>query len=280
METIVSGKGFEVVISPEHPTRIIGERINPTGRKVLARKLTEGEIEVVQGDALEQVEDGADIIDVNVGAAGVEQVEVLPRAVQLVQEVYDGPVAIDTPDHDALEEALKIYEGKALVNSVNGEEKNLKRVLPLVAEYGAAVIGLTMDDDGISNDPQKRLEIAQKIVSRAEDLGIPREDVVIDCLALTVGADPQAAVVTLDSIDLVREELGVNMTLGASNVSFGLPARDVLNKAFLPIAISKGVNVPIVDAAEMKYTFLAVDVLLGRDDFAMNFIKYYRAQQS
>lgn len=280
METIVSGKGFEVVISPEHPTRIIGERINPTGRKVLARKLTEGEIEVVQGDALEQVEDGADIIDVNVGAAGVEQVEVLPRAVQLVQEVYDGPIAIDTPDHDALEEALKIYEGKALVNSVNGEEKNLNRVLPLVAEYGAAVIGLTMDDDGISNDPQKRLEIAQKIVSRAEDLGIPREDVVIDCLALTVGADPQAAVVTLDSIDLVREELGVNMTLGASNVSFGLPARDVLNKAFLPIAISKGVNVPIVDAAEMKYTFLAVDVLLGRDDFAMNFIKYYRAQQS
>ncbi len=280
METIVSGKGFEVVISPEHPTRIIGERINPTGRKVLARKLTEGEIEVVQGDALQQVEDGADIIDVNVGAAGVEQVEVLPRAVQLVQEVYDGPVAIDTPDHDALEEALKIYEGKALVNSVNGEEKNLNRVLPLVAEYGAAVIGLTMDDDGISNDPRKRLEIAQKIVSRAEDLGIPREDVVIDCLALTVGADPKAAVVTLDSIDLVREELGVNMTLGASNVSFGLPARDVLNKAFLPIAISKGVNVPIVDAAEMKYTFLAVDVLLGRDDFAMNFIKYYRAQQS
>ncbi len=280
METIVSGKGFEVVISPEHPTRIIGERINPTGRKVLARKLTEGEIEVVQGDALQQVEDGADIIDVNVGAAGVEQVEVLPRAVQLVQEVYDGPVAIDTPDHDALEEALKIYEGKALVNSVNGEEKNLNRVLPLVAEYGAAVIGLTMDDDGISNDPRKRLEIAQKIVSRAEDLGIPREDVVIDCLALTVGADPKAAVVTLDSIDLVREELGVNMTLGASNVSFGLPARDVLNKAFLPIAISKGVNVPIVDAAEMKYTFLAVDVLLGCDDFAMNFIKYYRAQQS
>lgn len=280
METIVSGKGFEVVISPEHPTRIIGERINPTGRKVLARKLTEGEIEVVQGDALQQVEDGADIIDVNVGAAGVEQVEVLPRAVQLVQEVYDGPIAIDTPDHDALEEALKIYEGKALVNSVNGEEKNLNRVLPLVAEYGAAVIGLTMDDDGISNDPRKRLEIAQKIVSRAEDLGIPREDVVIDCLALTVGADPKAAVVTLDSIDLVREELGVNMTLGASNVSFGLPARDVLNKAFLPIAISKGVNVPIVDAAEMKYTFLAVDVLLGRDDFAMNFIKYYRAQQS
>jgi 5-methyltetrahydrofolate--homocysteine methyltransferase len=279
METIVSGKGYEVVVSPEHPTRIIGERINPTGRKGLARKLTEGEIEVVQAEALQQVEEGADIIDVNVGAAGVEQVEVLPRAVQLVQEVYDGPVAIDTPDHDALEEALKIYEGKALVNSVNGEEKNLKRVLPLVAEYGAAVIGLTMDDDGISNDPQKRLEIAQKIVSRAEDLGIPREDVVIDCLALTVGADPKAAVVTLDSIDLVREELGVNMTLGASNVSFGLPARDVLNKAFLPIAISKGVNVPIVDAAEMKYTFVAVDVLLGRDDFAMNFIKYYRAQQ-
>ncbi|MBE9471679.1 MAG: dihydropteroate synthase, partial [Chloroflexi bacterium] len=169
--------------------------------------------------------------------------------------------------------------GKPLVNSVNGEEKNLSRVLPLVAEHKAAVIGLCMDDDGIPNDPQKRLGIARKIIERAEDLGIPREDVLIDCLALTVGADSKAALVTLETIRLVRAELGVNMTLGASNVSFGLPDREVVNWAFLAMAIREGVNAPIVNADRVRQAILAADVLLGRDEFAMRYIKDYRRKR-
>lgn len=279
METILKGTKSAVRIAPDRPTVLIGERINPTGRKRLAAKLAAGNIEIVKSEALAQVAAGADAIDVNVGAVGVDQVTLLPRAVELVQEAVEAPISIDTPDPDALAAALEVYRGKPLVNSVNGEEKNLNRVLPLVAEHGAAVIGLCMDDDGISNDPQKRLDIARRIVERAESLGIPREDVLIDCLALTVGADPQAALVTLETIRLVKAELGVNMTLGASNVSFGLPAREVVNWAFLAMAIREGVNAPIVNAARVRDTVLATDVLLGRDEFAIRYIKNYRKNQ-
>ena len=174
---------------------------------------------------------------------------------------------------------MKVYKGKPLINSVNGEEANLERVLPLVAEYGAAVIGLTMDDDGIPKDAEKRLEIATKIVERAESYGIPREDVLIDCLALTVSAEPDAAIITLGSIDLVREKLGLNQALGHSNVSFGLPDRDVINRVALGMVIRAGVNAPIVDAAQVKQSILAADLLLGRDQYAMNYIKYYRQQK-
>jgi 5-methyltetrahydrofolate--homocysteine methyltransferase len=186
------------------------------------------------------------------------------------------PLCIDTADKQALEAALKVYKGKPLINSVNGEEKNLEVVLPLVAEYGAAVIGLTMDDDGIPRQAEKRFEIAKKIVERAESLGIPREDVLIDCLALTVSAEPDAAIITLKAIDLVRTELGVNQALGHSNVSFGLPDREVINRVALGMVIRAGVNAPIVNAAEVKQSILAADLLLGRDQYAMNYIKHYR----
>ena len=276
METILTGTEGEVRISLELPTVIIGERINPTGRRWLTKQLTEGNLEILKSEALKQIEEGADVLDVNVGAASVKEVELLPKAVQLIQETVGVPLCIDTADKDALEAALKVYKGKPLINSVNGEEASLERVLPLVAEYNAAVIGLAMDDDGIPKDPQKRLEIATKIVERAEALGIPREDVLIDCLALTVSAEPDAAVITLEAIDLVREKLGVNQALGHSNVSYGLPDRDVINRVALGMVIRAGVNAPIVDAAEVKQSILAADLLMGRDQYAMNYIKYYR----
>ena len=190
-------------------------------------------------------------------------------------------MCIDSADVGALRAALAVHkelapEGKPLINSVNGEEERLEKALPLVAEYGAAVIGLTMDDDGIPSESAKRLTIARKIVERAEALGIPREDVLIDCLALTVGADSQAGVVSLGAMRMVREELGVNMTLGASNVSFGLPEREVINWAFLAMAIQNGVNCPIVNAAKVRPAILAADLLLGRDEYAMRYIKAYK----
>lgn len=276
METILTGTEGTVRISPDLPTVIIGEKINPTGRSWLTEQLTEGNLEVLADEAVKQLEDGAHVLDVNVGAASVNEVEVLPRAIEIVQDAVGVPLCIDTADNDALEAALEVYRGKPLINSVNGEEKNLERVLPLVAEYEAAVIGLAMDDDGIPKDPQKRLEIARKIVERAESMGIPREDVLIDCLALTVSAEPDAAIITLNAIDLVREELGVNQALGHSNVSFGLPDRPVINRVALGMVIRAGVNAPIVDAAEVKQSILAADLLLGRDQYAMNYIKYYR----
>jgi len=279
METALEGTGKVVYIAPDRPTAIIGERINPTGRKRLAAELVAGNLDIVRDEAVAQVGAGADVIDVNVGAAGVDQVELLPRAVEIVQEVVDAPISIDTPDPAALAAALKVYQGKPLVNSVNGEERSLNQVLPLVAEHGAAVIGLCMDEDGIPNDPGVRLEIARKIIERAEALDIPREDVLIDCLALTVGTDSSAALVTLEAIRMVRAELGVNMTLGASNVSFGLPDRHVINWAFLAMVIAAGVNAPIVNPARVRPAILAADVLMGKDEFAMRYIRHYRKKQ-
>ena len=280
METVLRGTRKTVHIAPDRPTVLIGERINPTGRERLAAELVSGNIGVVKPEALDQVTAGADVIDVNVGAIGVDQAAVLPRAVEMVQEAVEVPLSIDTSDPEALAAALRVYQGKPLVNSVNGEERNLRRVLPLVAEHGAAVIGLCMDDEGVPDDPHRRLEIARKIVERAEALGIPREDVLIDCLALTVGANSKAALVTLEAIHLVGAELGVNMTLGASNVSFGLPDREVLNRAFLAMAITVGVNAPIVNPTRVRQAILAVDVLLARDEFAMRYIKDYRKRRN
>ncbi len=279
METILKGTEETVRISLDLPTVIIGEKINPTGRSWLTEQLTEGNLEVLRREATKQLEDGAHVLDVNVGAASVNEVELLPQAVEIVQDEVGVPLCIDTADKDALEAALKVYQGKPLINSVNGEEASLERVLPLVAKYEAAVIGLAMDDDGIPKNAEKRLEIATKIVERAESLGIPREDVLIDCLALTVSAEPNAAIITLNAIDLVREELGVNQALGHSNVSFGLPDREVINRVALGMVIRAGVNAPIVDAAEVKQSILAADLLMGRDQYAMNYIKYYRQQK-
>ena len=281
METVLKSAQKTVVISPEKPTVLIGERINPTGKKRLAAALAAGDLEIVRREAAAQMEAGADVLDVNVGAAGVNEVEMLPRAVRAVMEAVDVPICIDTANVEALRAALEAHrelapEGKPLVNSVNGEEARLEAVLPLVAEYGAAVIGLTMDDEGIPSTPEKRLAVARKIIERAEGMGIPREDVVIDCLAMTVGADSNAGRVTLEAIRMVREELGVNQTLGASNISFGLPDREMINQIFLGMVILAGVNCPIVDAAKVRPAILAADLLLGRDAYGMRYIRAYR----
>jgi 5-methyltetrahydrofolate--homocysteine methyltransferase len=284
METVLKGMGKKLVIADDRPTVILGERINPTGKKKLAATLVAGDLEMVRQEALSQVDAGADLLDVNVGAAGVDEVGLLPQAVKLVMETVDVPICIDTPDGEALAAALAMHkglnpDGKPLVNSVNGEEASLARVLPLVAEYGTAVIGLCMDDDGIPDTPEKRLAVARKIVDRADKHGIGREDILIDCLALTVGADSRAGWITLEAIRMVREELGVNLALGASNVSFGLPDRETINGVFLAMAIQCGLNCPIVDAAKVAPFIQAADLALGRDDYAMRYLKAYRKRQ-
>jgi 5-methyltetrahydrofolate--homocysteine methyltransferase len=281
MDTVLVGTGKKVVIGDDRPTVIIGERINPTGKKKLSAALAAGDLSVVHMEALAQVEVGADVLDVNVGAAGVNEVDLLPRAVKLVMETVDVPICIDTADIKAMAAALAVHkelapEGKPLINSVNGEKERLQGVLPLVAEYGAAVVGLCMDDEGIPEEPERRLAVAEKIVEHAATLGIPREDVVIDCLALTMGADSKAGWKTLESIRLVKAELGVNIALGASNISFGLPAREIINGAFIAMAIYNGLNCPIVDAAKVRSFILAADLALGRDEYAMRYIKAFR----
>lgn len=281
METVLKSARKTVVIGPERPTVIIGERINPTGKKRLAAALSEGNLDLVRQEALAQVEAGADVLDVNVGAADVDEVALLPQAVRLVMETVDAPVSIDSANVGALRAALAVHkelspQGKPLINSINGETASLEQVLPLVAEYKTAVIGLAMDDDGIPATPEKRLAVVRKIVERAEALGIPREDILIDCLALTIGADSQAGRITLQAIRMVREELGVNMALGASNVSFGLPDREIINGAFLAMAIQNGVNCPIVDADKVRPYILAADLALGRDDYATRYLRAYR----
>jgi 5-methyltetrahydrofolate--homocysteine methyltransferase len=284
VETVLKGTKKQVVIGDGLPTAILGERINPTGKKKLAATLVAGDLDIVRQEALAQVEAGAHILDVNVGAAGVDEVELLPKAVKLVLETVDVPIAIDSADGEALAAALKAHqevnpEGRVLINSVNGEEASLARVLPLVAQYGTAVIGLCMDDDGIPETAERRLAVAKKIVDRAAEHGIRKEDLLIDCLALTVGADSQAGWVTLEAILLVKEELGVNMALGASNVSFGLPDRETINGVFLGMAIARGLNCPIVDAAKVGPFILAADLALGRDEYAMRYLKAYRKRQ-
>lgn len=279
METRVSSSTREIIIGTERPTVLIGERINPAGRAKLAEALQAGNLDIVRLEAIRQAREGADIIDVNVSAFGVDEIALLPRAVQAVMESVDAPICIDSARPEALEAALKIYRGKPLINSVTGEEKSLSAVLPLVKEYGAAVIGLTQDEAGIPMDADRRVAIAHKIVKHAESSGIPRENIIIDCLAFAVGANPRAGVITLETIRRIKSELGVNQTLGASNISFGLPDRHLLNTAFLAMAIEAGVTCPIVNAAKVRPAILATDLLLERDKRARRYIEAYRAKQ-
>ncbi len=279
METRVSSVAKEVIIGDEQPTVLIGERINPTGKKRLAAALQAGDLGLVREEALAQVQAGADILDVNVGVLGVDQVALLPQTVQAVMDTVDVPLCLDSDNPKALEAALKIYRGKPIINSVTGQQRSLEEVLPLVKEYGAAVIGLTMDDEGIPEEADRRVSIARKIVGQAEALGIPREDIIVDCLTLTVGADSTAGLLTIESIRRVKTELGVNLALGASNVSFGLPDRDLLNSVFLTIAIAAGVTCPIVDVAKVRPIVLAADLALGRDRYAMRYTEAYRQRQ-
>lgn len=279
MQTVLRGKTSETIIDIEGAFTIIGERINPTGYKKLAAALKENDFDYVRRIATQQVENGATVLDINVGVPELDDVALLPQVIQMVAETVDVPICIDTPNPQALAAALPATPGKALVNSVNGEEKVMEAVLPLVKEHGAAVIGLTMDDAGIPAEPEKRLAIAEKIAERAAQLGIPIEDIVIDPLVMAVGADSKAATITLETIRLVREKLGVNINLGASNVSFGLPDRHTINQAFLALAIGAGATCAITHPRKLGPTVHAVDLVLGRDDFGMRYITYWREHQ-
>jgi len=279
METKLSTNSKEVIIGGGRPTVLIGERINPTGKKKLTATLQTGDMEPVKREALEQILAGADVLDVNVGAIGIDQIAILPQAIQHVMKTVDIPLCIDTDNIKALEAALKVYKGKALVNSVTGEEKSLANVLPLIKEHGAAVIGLVQDDKGTPADSDRRVAIAYKIVDRAEALGIHREDVVIDCLAFAIGADNKSGLTVLDTIRRIKDELGVNTTMGASNVSFGMPDRDLLNNAFIAIVIAAGATCLIVDVAKVRPFVLAVDLILGRDPYARRYMKAFRERQ-
>lgn len=279
MRTRISSATKEVLIGSDLPTVLIGEGINPTGKKKLAAALQDRNMEPVCNEAIAQVQAGADILDINVGISDIDETILLPQAIQAVLGVVDVPLSIDSNNTDALEAALNVYQGKPIVNSVTGQEESLNNVLPLVKKYGAAVIGLTMDHEGISTDANQRVAIAHKIVDRAEAMGIQREDIIIDCLILTIATDGKAGLVTLEAIRRVKEELLVNQTLGASNVSFGLPNRDVLNNAFLALAIAAGVTCPTVNVAKVNTAVLATNLVLGRDDYAQRYIRAYRRQQ-
>jgi 5-methyltetrahydrofolate--homocysteine methyltransferase len=280
METKVSGTQKEVIISISRPTVIIGERINPTGRKKLSEGLKAGDLDMVRREALAQVAAGADIIDCNVNAPGVNDIALLPEAVKIVQEAVGNPMCLDSPNKDALEAALKVYQGKPLVNSVSGEEESLKRMLPLVKHYGCAVIGLVQDDEGIPKNAERRIAIAHKIIDRAEKAGIPREDVVIDVLTFAIGAESKSGADVLEAIRRIREELGVNMTMGASNISFGMPDRPVINNAWASMVITAGATALISDAAKVRPAVLATDLCLGRDRFARRYIEDHRKREA
>jgi 5-methyltetrahydrofolate--homocysteine methyltransferase len=280
METKISSATKEVIISGDRPTVLIGERINPAGKKKLAESLKAGNMDIVRKEAIDQVKAGADILDVNVTVFGLDEAPLLPKAVQAVMDVTDTPICIDSVNPAALIAALKIYKGRPLINSVSGEERSLARVLPIVKEYGASVVGLTQDDNGIPKDAKTRIEIAEKIVNRAEQMGIPRENIVIDCLALAIGADPRSALTALETIREVRARLGVNMTLGASNISFGMPDRLWINYAYLAMTIEAGVTCPVVDAAKVRASILAADLLLAKDKRARRYIEAFRIRQT
>ena len=281
LRTVVSSKTKTVEINRDGPTVIIGERINPTGRKLVQAALQEGNFEIVRQDALSQVAAGAPILDVNAGVPSADEPVLLCEVMRTVMEVTDVPLCIDTADPDALSAALSLYEGKALVNSINGEERSLKAILPLVKEHNAAVIGLCMDDDGIPETPEHRLAVAGKIIERAGQLGIQPEDIIVDPLALTMGADSNAGRIALETTRLIVKEFGVNVTMGASNISYGLPDRKYINAAFIAMAIQAGLTCPITNplVKEVNTAILAADLALGRDDYGMNWIKAFRTRK-
>lgn len=280
MKTILKGKSKEVEINTEGPVIIIGECINPTRRKRLVSTLQASDYSYVIELAKIQIDAMADVLDVNVGFPGVDDEKLLPEVVKVLQDNFDIPLCLDTPNPKAVEAALKVAYGKCLINSVNGEERSMAALLPVAKEYGAAIIGLTMDDDGITHDPQKRLSIAEKILSRAVRIGIKEENVVVDPLAMAVSADPQACMVTLETIRLVHEKLGLNITMGASNISFGLPGRESINSAFVSIAIYFGLTCPIANPSTLSPFIRATDLVMGRDDYALRFIEHFQSQKT
>ena len=280
LTTTVSSASQTVKINRALPTVIIGERINPTGRKKLQTELEAHNFTTVKQDAAAQVQAGATILDVNAGVPDGDEPTLLVETVQAVAAVTDAPLCIDTANPDALAAALKAYDGKALVNSVNGETRSLETILPLVAEHKAAVIGLCMDDDGIPASAEKRLAVAGKIIERAAKLGIATEDIVIDPLVLTISVDSNAAALTLKTTELIVRNFGVNITMGASNVSFGLPDRPALNATFMAMAIQAGLTCPITNPMEPELSIglLAADLVMGKDEWGERWIGAFRSR--
>jgi 5-methyltetrahydrofolate--homocysteine methyltransferase len=281
MHSILRSATKEVVIGHDVPFVIIGERINPTGRKKFQEQLRAGDLSQIEIDVQQQVEGGADVLDVNMGVPLTDEPDLLSRAIKLVQTKTDLPICIDSSVIEALEAGLKAYEGKALVNSMTGEDDRMELILPLVKEHKAVIMALSNDETGIPATAQERLVITEKIVRTVEKYGIPLEDLVIDPLAMTVGADTEAVKITLETIHLIKEKFGLNMSMGASNVSFGLPNRHAVNAAFLPMAMAAGLTSAIMDARtkEIGTSVRAADLLLGNDPWGGNWISAFRAQQ-
>jgi 5-methyltetrahydrofolate--homocysteine methyltransferase len=283
VHTVLKSATREVVIGPDQPFCIIGERINPTGRKIFQEQLRRGDLSRIEIDVAQQVAGGAMVLDVNMGAPLVDEADLMARAVTLIQGTCDLPLCIDSSIVEVLDAGLAVYQGKALVNSVTAEDERLEAILPIVRKYGAAIIALPNDEEEIPEDPRKRLDLARKIIEVATGrYGIPAEDIVIDPLAMPVGADTSLVVKTLETIALLAAEFGVNMTLGASNVSFGMPERHAICAAFLPIAIATGLTSAILDARspQIVRAVQAADLLLDRDPWGTAWIAAHRASQA
>ena len=279
MHTRLNSIKKEVIIGADKPFVIIGEKINPTGIKKLGQALVDQNFDYVKYLAQRQVAWGADVLDVNVGHPQIDEAAIMPKVVEAVLSVVDVPLCIDSNEPKILEAGLKVTPGKPLVNSVNGEDRQLETVLPIVKDRGAAVIGMAIGNDGIPPTPEGRLAAAGKIIERATKMGIPIEDIIIDPLVMTVGHNSNAGLVTLKTIELVVKEFGVNMSLGASNVSFGLPDRHAVNSAFLALAMQTGVTTSITDPIKLGNSIKAIDLLLGKDANSMRYLKYFRATE-
>lgn len=282
METILSSESLDVVIGPDRPVCLIGERINPTGRQKLAAEMAAGDLARVGVDAVAQVEAGAAVLDVNAGVPMVDEPALLAKTVELVQSITHVPLSIDSSVAEALSRGLEVYRGKALVNSVTGEDERLDAVLPLVKKHGASVIGLTMDESGIPETPDRRLAVARKVLNRAQDHGIPAADVLIDPLVLPVGASPKSGRTVLETLRLIQDELGINTVCGASNISFGLPDRPSINASFLSMTVAAGITAVIANPLDGKSRMgvLAGDLLMGNDEHCMNWIVAHRKSSS
>ncbi len=282
MRTELSSRGNTVSIGPDLPFVVIGERINPTGRKKLGPQMAAGDFTAVRRDAERQFRAGAQVLDVNAGYPMGDELEMLRGAARAAQQACGVPLCLDSARPEVLDAALAVCEGKALVNSVTGEEERLQAVLPLVRKYGSAVIGIVSDKRGIPAEPRERLAVGRRILARAQDYGIPAADVILDPICLAIATDPESGRVTLETIRLIRDELGVNTCCGAGNVGFGLPDRPALSAAFLAMSISWGLTSAIADATNpaTRDAVLAADLLLGRDTYAVRWLAHYREKQN
>ncbi|CAB4657963.1 unannotated protein [freshwater metagenome] len=282
MHTVLSSPNKTVTIGHDQPFCIIGERINPTGRKKFQEQLRAGDLTAIEKDVIAQVAGGANVLDVNMGVPLTDEPALLSKAITLIQTLTDTPICIDSSIIEALQAGLEVYQGKALVNSVTGEDERMELILPLIKKHGAAIIALPNDETGIPATAAERMVITEKIVRTVEKHGIPLDDLIIDPLAMTVGADPEAVKITLETIYLIREKWGLNMTLGASNISFGLPYRHALNAAFLPAAMSHGLTCAVMDARTplIVESVRAADLLLGLDPWGSNWITRFRAMEA